>query len=196
MSLLIFNILSFPVSRSGSSSPLPESHRAPATRARNPLTSTLGRPLCATPAPAPRNVPSPPPTPGVFLKATASNRSSPGVACVPGMWLGWPLNRWPQVLQTLRFQALFCGHPPGADRAIPPGFCPFQSPLMGCFEQSLSSISNIISERGPPVFKVWAPPFLFYYGQLNRARSSRARCENVFDSFVAPACGWASAALA
>src|SRR6478609_2049571 len=58
-----------------------------------------------------------------------------------------PLNHWPPAPQILLFQALFCARLPAQDRATPPGFSPFQAPIMGCLEQGLCSVSHILSER-------------------------------------------------
>jgi hypothetical protein len=129
--------------------------------------SALARSFGAVQARAHRNVLSPPPIPAVFLKATKSTQSLPGEVCGSCMPLGWPLNRWPSAPQTLRFQALFCAHPPAPDHAIPPGFCPFRSLIMGCLEECLSSISAAIHKwKKADFFKVFCRFFFLIARKL------------------------------
>ena len=145
-------ILSFPSFCLKSSLPLSGNHRAPGLRGKNPATSTPGPFLCAVQAPALRNAPSPLPIHAASRKAIESTQSSPASACGLRIRRGSPLNLWPSAPQTLHFQALFCERPPGADRAIPPGFCPFPSLMMGCLEECLSSISAGIHTRKKFIF--------------------------------------------
>ena len=107
-----------------------ENHQPPPIHGKMSATATPALYFCAAPVSGLCNVLSPPPTPAASLKATESTPASPAVVCGPRMWRESPLNPWPPAPQIPPVQAPFCARPPGQDRAIQPGFSPFQSLLV------------------------------------------------------------------